>query len=99
MVKYVMGCAIGMQLHFHGLPKHLRHGLRNRVQLHSHGLVKTYVMMDCARGVQLHSHGLVKNFHHLNTESHPENHYVNIKYVGQVSLAPSDLRCNRIPTV
>ena len=29
-VKYVMGCAIGMQLHSHGLVKNLRHGLHNR---------------------------------------------------------------------
>ena len=42
MVKYVMDCAIDMQLH-------------------SHGLVKAYVM-DCARVI--HSHGLVKNLRH-----------------------------------
>ena len=58
----------------------LHHGLRNTdaiclkiehvmdctigMQLHSHGLVKTYVMMDCTIGMQLHSHSLVKNLGH-----------------------------------
>ena len=62
-VKYIMGCAIGMQLHSHGLVKAYVTDCARVIQLHSHGLVKAYVT-DCARVIQLHSHGLVKNLRH-----------------------------------
>ena len=39
-VKYVMGCAIGMQLHSHGLVKAYITDCARVIQLHSHGLVK-----------------------------------------------------------
>ena len=43
-IEYVMGCAIGMQLHSHGLVKAYVTDCTRAIQLHSHDLVKTYVI-------------------------------------------------------